>query len=114
VEQAISKTPEKEMDEMINNAPNTYEKKRLSKIQQNEERLVKLGLVKKKEVYTVKRFIGHKVERGNWKLKKIWEGYPEEEFTWESLKESLMKYQSLLKSTSNKTRMLDNHQLNKL
>jgi len=51
VEQAISKTPEKEMDEMINNAPNTYEKKRLSKIQQNEERLVKLGLVKKRSFY---------------------------------------------------------------
>jgi len=51
VEQAISKTPEKEMDETINNAPNTYEKKRLSKIQQNEERLVKLGLVKKRSLY---------------------------------------------------------------
>ena len=64
MEQAVRKTPEKEMDEMINNAPNTYEKKRLSKIQQNEERHVKLGLVKK-EVYTVKGFIGHKVEWGN-------------------------------------------------
>ncbi len=51
MEQAISKTPEKEMDEMINNAPNTYEKKRLSKIQQNEERHVKLGLVKKRSLY---------------------------------------------------------------
>ena len=49
MEQAVRKTPEKEKDETINNAPNTYEKKRLSKIQQNEERLVKLGLVKKKK-----------------------------------------------------------------
>jgi hypothetical protein len=48
VEQAISKTPEKERDETINNALNTYETKRLSKIQQSEERLVKLGLVKKR------------------------------------------------------------------
>jgi hypothetical protein len=39
------------MDETINNTPNTYEKKRLSKIQQNEERLVKLGLVKKRCLY---------------------------------------------------------------
>jgi len=58
VEQAISKTPEKGMDETINNAPNPYEKKRLSKIQQNEERLVKLGLVKKKKFILSKDSLG--------------------------------------------------------
>ena len=58
MEQAISKTPEKERDETINNALNTYEKKRLNKIQQNEERHVKLGLVKKKKFILSKVSLG--------------------------------------------------------
>ena len=70
-------------------------KKRLSKIQQNEERLVKLGLVKKRSLYC-QRIHWAQGRRGNRKFKTIWEGYPEEEFTWESLKGKLKEVPKLV------------------
>lgn len=66
-------------------------------MKQNNERLQSLGLVKVPKVYNVKSFIGHRVERGNWKLKTIWEGYPAEDFTWESLKVKIKEVPELVK-----------------
>ncbi len=89
-------TPEKEKD-ATEYIISSYEKKREERVKKNNERLQSLGLVESKKVYIIKAFVGHRVERGNWKLKTIWEGYPEEEFTWESLKFKIKEVPELVK-----------------
>ena len=89
-------TPEKvrvEKEYMLS----SYEKKREERVKKNKERLQSLGLLEVPKVYNVKEFVGHKVDRGTWKLKTIWEGYPEEEFTWESLRIKTKEVPELVK-----------------
>jgi hypothetical protein len=89
-------TPEKVRDE-TEYMLSSYEKKREERVKKNKERLQSLGLLEVSKVYNVKEFVGHKLVRGNWKLKTIWEGYPEEDFTWESLKVKIKEVPELVK-----------------